>query len=342
MTASLDITIYRDGDAGTSSAGKTGGISGASGMRDASLPPLAATPDAGWGPLVPGVDPDAGQGAKPVIRRLLPPDAEKFTRDDTRRSGLSAAEIARLRAGAGACSVHIAYPSEGTVFPVGLQPPTLMWSVPPEKIQTGALVHVHYASDSVDYSYAVNAERPGELQIPDDAWIEIGARTDQRALSIELSIGFEDEVQLCQMTVRVARGALTGSLFYYQSSLDVAESFGVGGQPPAGAEMGIYRFRLGTGEAQPFITQEGANCVGCHAMNARGTKLISMTADLRLENVSVTDSYYVYDISSGRPERTARLDNTNFGAVTPDGRFVLSVGTPDCTQGESYVVPPNR
>lgn len=338
-TAALDVTIFRDGDGGAATGGRPGGASGTSGVRDAAQPPSAATPDA-RGPLVP--DPDAGKGGKPVIRRLLPPDAEKFTRDDTQRSGLSSGELDRLRSGTAVCSVGIAYPSEGTVFPVGLQPPTLMWTVPVGKQQTGALVRMHYASDAVDYSYAVNAARPGELQIPHDAWIEIGARTDQRALAIELSIGFEDEVQRCQTSLRIARGALTGSLFYYQSSLDVAESFGVGGQPPEGAQMGIYRFRLGTGEAQPFITQEGSNCVGCHAMNARGTKLISMTADLRLEHVSVTDSYYVYDISSGTPERTAKLDNTNFGAVTPDGRFVLSVGTPDCTQGEIYDVPSNR
>ena len=344
LSASLDVVIYRDRDAGAASSGAPPSVTGSPGAGStAAHPPAAASRDAGSGAIQAGTGAgDAGKPAKPVIRRLLPPDAEKFVRDDTSRSGLSGTELARLQSAVGACTVGVAYPSQGTVFPVGLQPPTLMWRIPEGKQQTGALVHMHYESDAVDYSYAVNADHPGELQIPDDAWLEIGARTDQRALTIDLSIGFEDEVQRCPISVRVARGALTGSLFYYQSSLHVAESFGVGGQPPEGAEMGIYRFRLRTGEAEPFITQEGSNCVGCHAMNARGTKLISMTADFHAENVSVTDSYYVYDISSGRPERTGKLDNTNFGAVTPDGRYVLSVGTPDCTQGEIYDVPPNR
>lgn len=341
-SATIDVTIYRDGDAGTSSAGGSGAAAGSSAMQDASLPPVAAEPDASSVPWVTDPASDAGKPGKPTIRRLLPPDAEKFVRDDTAQSGLRPEEIARLRKGSAACSVSIVYPSEGTVFPVGLQPPTLMWTLPEGKPQTGALVHMHYATDAVDYSYAVGAEQPGQLQIPYDAWIEIGARTDQRALTIELKVGFEDEVQRCETSLRIARGALTGSLFYYQSSLHVAESFGVGGQPPAGTEMGIYRLRLGTGHLQPFITQEGSNCVGCHAMNARGTKLISMTAEFRAESVSVEDNYYVYDISSGTPERTAKLDNTNFGAVTPDGRYVLSVGTPDCTEGEVYDVPPNR
>lgn len=339
LSASLDVVIYRDGDGGAAPASQPPGTSGPGGMRDASLPPTAASSGTGGGPIV--GQPEAGKGSKPVIRRLLPPDAEKFVRDDTGRSGLPAEELERLRNGAGFCGVGIAYPSEGTVFPVGLQSPTLMWPVPDGKVQTGALVRLRYASDAVDYSYAVAADRPGELQIPDDAWLEIAARTDQRALAIELSIGFEDEVQRCHTSLRIARGALTGSLFYYQSSLDVAESFGVGGQPE-GAQVGIYRLRLGTGELEPFITQQGSNCVGCHAMNARGTKLISMTAEFHAESVSVSDTYYVYDISSGKPERTGQLDNTNFGAVTPDGRYVLSVGTPDCTQGEIYDVPPNR
>jgi hypothetical protein len=334
LSASLDVVIFRDGDAGTS-PGKPGQEPGA--------PPTAAK-DAGQSPGADGVDASLSAGGTvlpPPIQVPLRPITERFVRDDTLRSGLPRAELERLRSGEAACRVGIAYPTEGTVLPIGLRPPLLMWPVPPEKVQTGALVHLRYATNIVDYSFAVNADKPGELEIPADAWREISARTDQRALSIELSIGFEDEVQLCTTSLRVARGALTGSLFYYQSSKDVAESFGVGGQPK-NAQVGIYRLRLGTGDYEPFVTQQGSNCVGCHAMNARGTKMISMTADFRGEELSVTDNYYVYDISSGQPERTGTLDNTNFGAVTPDGSHVLSVGTPDCTQGEIYDVPPNR
>jgi hypothetical protein len=333
----LDITILRETDAGNRPSTPASHIAaGQTGQTPTSPPPTAAGSDAG-GVLRPATPPPSSN----VPRRPLPANAERFRRDDTGFSGLTRGELEHLRRGAAECSLGIAYPSEGTVFPVGFRSPTLLWPVPVDKHQTGALVHVHYQNDSVDYDYAVAGDHPGELQIPDDAWREITARTDQSALAIELYIGFDDEVQRCKTSVRIARGALTGSLFYYQSNLDVAESFNVPSQPK-GAQVGIYRLRLGTGDYEPFITSSGSNCVGCHAMNARGTKLISMTADFHAENVSVTDSYYVYDISSGKPERTAQLDNTNFGAVTPDGRFVLSVGTPDCTQGEIYDVPPNR
>jgi hypothetical protein len=339
LTASLDVVLFRDVDAGAT--GPTApGQPDVPTTPDAASQPVAATtggPAAGSG----GAAGEPGKPGMPIIRRPLPPDAKPFVRDDSGQSGLSREEVERLRQGDGPCRVGIAYPSEGTVFPVGLSPPTIMWPAPADKLQTGALVHLHYATNAVDYTFAVSGEQPGEMRVPDDAWREISARTDQRPLTVELSIGFEDEVQRCRTSLRIARGAMTGSLFYYQSSRDVAESFGVGGVPE-GAQMGIYRLRLGTGVAEPFITQQGSNCVGCHAMNARGTKLISMTADFHSENISVTDNYYVYDIASGTPERAGKLDNTNFGAVTPDGRYVLSVGTPDCTQDEIYDVPPNR
>ena len=317
-------------DAGPASAADSGKYQ----ASDAASPAAASAAQAGH--------PAAGSGSPALPVAPTPPaKLPKFERDDTAFSGLSEEVLTKLMKGDGPCEAGIAYPSAGTLFPGGLRPPTLMWPVAAGQTQLGAYLHVAYEGDNnvVDYQMATGAQ--GQLSIPRDAWREITARTNEKPLKLELKLAFTAGVQSCSTHIRVARGNITGSLFYYQSSLNLAETADLQNMPD-GAQVGIYRLPLGEGEREPFITQNGSNCVGCHSMNARGTKLVSMTAVFNGDRLSVTDTYNAYDISSGKPERAAKVDNTNYSALTPDGKFLLSVGTPDCTAGETYDVPPNR
>ena len=266
-----------------------------------------------------------------------------FNRDDTSQSGLSSQNIQLLKSGSAPCSVGIAYPSEGTLFPGGLTPPTIMWPLQAGQTQAGAHVHMAYEGDTntVDYQFAVDGSKPGQMSIPRDAWQAITARTNGKNLNVELKIDIAGKVQACTSHWRVAHGNLTGSLFYYQTPTNQADALGMLFSGMEGG-AGIFRLRLGAAEHEPFIVNPaGLNCVGCHSMNARGTRIVAPAGMADFLSLDFAVSYDVYDVSSNKPTKIGVVDNAAFGGMTPDGKYILSAGAPDCTAGELADLPPN-
>ncbi|MEY4514390.1 MAG: hypothetical protein RLZZ450_6512, partial [Pseudomonadota bacterium] len=69
-------------------------------------------------------DSGTGGGAPP---KMLTPTSESFEKDATDRASLPKASLDVLRAGGKSCTAKVLYPYDGTIFPAGLTPPTIMW-----------------------------------------------------------------------------------------------------------------------------------------------------------------------------------------------------------------------
>jgi hypothetical protein len=290
----------------------------------------------------------AGSGAEPAgapVTTVVPVlgALPSFTRDDRPQSGLSADTLEALERGQDPCSVGIAYPTEGSLFPGGLLPPTIMWPVTAEP-SAGASLHVYYEGDdnAVDYRTAVDGFAAGQLVIPPDAWREITTRTNSKNLRLELKISIGGSVQACRTHWRIARGNMTGSLFYYQSATNQGDAFS-SAITPGEEQIGIFRLRFGAADFEPFLVPDGGfKCVGCHSMNARGTKLVALRTEVDPLTVMVTKQHEVYDVAPASLSLAGTVDNAALGALTPDGDYMLTLGAPDCSAGELTDLPPNR
>lgn len=310
----------------TGSAAGVGGNAGSAGGGAGGLLGGAANGSAG---TLGGVGGTAGVTQPPVVDSGAPP----FVQDDTAASGLAPGVIDMLKAGGGACTVNAIYPYEGTIFPGGLQPPIVMWSGGAD----AAYVRMQYeGSDILDYQFAAGATNPGQLQIPREAWNEITRRTNRANLNVTLTVQTGGALSTCTLHWRVAAGNMVGALYYntYQ-----APSPGI---PGIGA---IMRLTLG-GVAEIYKQGAGAPpvgpCYSCHSVSFNGTVLVSS-----LHNYTPFFQSFVvekFDVTSAvEPTASGTLHNANFGALTPDGSRILSMGNPQCTAGsDTFPRRPNN
>lgn len=291
--------------------------------------------------VLPGVEPNFGPGpigggggeipTSPGLPTLT--DIEPFLRDDTALSGLAPEVIDRLRAGVAPCTVRIAYPNEGTMFPGGLLPPTIMWDLTGAP-QGAAYVHVAYegADNKVDYEFAVDGALPGELVLPADAWASITERSNTLRLLVELRIEVAGAVQACSTSWRVARGNMTGAIYYGTYTA------------PGAIDGGIMRLTLGLPQAELYARTDAAlavpgqgPCVGCHSMSFHGNRM-ALSEHVVPGFGFVSEKIYAYDVTQAPlPTKGPRVDNGAFGALTPDGTYMLTMGNPDCTYGSDTV-----
>jgi hypothetical protein len=259
-------------------------------------------------------------GAAPVVD----PEADPFVRDDTALAGLDPAVIDRLRAGGGACPAPILYPAEGTVFPGGLLPPPIMWTGATE----AAYARVSYEGTlAVDYQYAAAASDPGELRFPQDAWNEITRRVQNAPLVVTVSVLASGAVTTCETRWRIAPGNMTGSVYFNTYSAPGAMN------PDMGAVM---RLKLGQPHSDIYLQYPGpaawgkGPCISCHSVSFNGSTIVASTHEYTFKTFDVF-SYPVSDVP--QPPQQAKQPNAVYGALTPDGTRMLSMGNPDCTAG---------
>jgi len=278
-------------------------------------------PTGGANPGGPG-DSGAGPGSG------FMPTAEPYHEDHTAQAGLDEATLKELKAGGASCTTPIIYPYEGTVFPGGLMPPPLMWKA----ASKAAYVKVVYdGSDLVQYEFAVAASSPGELRVPIEDWREIARRTQGSPLKVKLSVKTDSGVSTCETSWGIAAGNMVGSVYY--NTYNLPDLDGVGA---------VLRLQLGLAsqepaKAQPYLTTAGVAptgpCVSCHSVSAGGSTIAAST---HLYGVFGTASYEVsaYSTNGGSTAtQLAKVPNGAYGALTPDGSRMLSMGNPDCTGG---------
>ncbi len=284
--------------------------------RDPSRTPDAGNDASGSNPDVPN---DSGVPAPPGFE----PTGTPFHVDATGQAGLDKATLDELRAGGASCTTPIIYPYEATVFPGGLIPPPLMWQADSK----AAYVQVSYDTlDLVQYQFAGGPTSPGELRVPAKDWYEITRRTQGTPLRVKLSVKTASGVSTCETSFRIAAGNMVGSVYY--NTYNLPELDGVGA---------VLRLQLGQPKAESYLTTAGVSptgpCVSCHSVSANGSTIAAST---HLYGPLGTASYEVsaYSTNAGsQPTKIKALENGAYGALTPDGGRMLTMGNPDCTGG---------
>ena len=270
-----------------------------------------------------------------MVVPAVDPMAAPFVRDDTGAAGLDPATLNALKTATAPCGVTVTYPYADTVFPGGLTPPVIMW--------TGAAdaAYLHFAydsSDRVDYSFAAKVGNPAELKIPREVWDEITRRTNRLRLFVTLNVSAGGAATSCKMQWKIAAGNMVGALYYntYQAPPPAAPGQGAVMRQTLGAEAEIYKRFDGAANLIPGT----GPCYSCHSVSFNGGTLVASFHDYQNQVFRVEK----FDITQGtQPMASATLDNANFGALTPDGKKILSMGNPQCTAGsDTFPRKPNN
>jgi len=256
-----------------------------------------------------------------MIDGMAPP----YIEDMTGKAGLPAGEIDELKAGGKACSAKILYPYDGTIFPAGLTAPTVMW----EGATSASYIKLSYMSlDTLDYQAAFGPSDPGELRIAQEDWNEIVRRTRGTDLLVTVSAKVGGTVSTCQLKWKVAQGAMTGALFY--NTYNHPDKLGNGA---------VMRLTLGQPQSEIYLSYQGlpslaGPCVSCHSVSANGQKLAASLHNYTPLMWSYQASSYQI-VPEVEPAPLSNLAESTFGAFTPEGDFMLSMGNPDCTNNSN-------
>lgn len=262
---------------------------------------------------------------------------------------LTADDMALLRAG-GPVSADFGwlYPYEGTVFPEGLSAPLMQFSGP---VADALYVRVSFSNFDYEGFYAPVGPSAEELAAgasPDPAKWPLRAMLTAQAWDsiVKSTNGREDiTVSVTKLTagqssgpivrhLRIANGALQGMLYYntYNS--------GNGGR--------IMRVPLG-GVAEPVMGQEGSDpatrCTVCHSVSANG-KVFVAARGWSEEPVgknsgnpfeSASFNFSAEGVASVRKLDTSDGRTFAFGALTPDGQWMMMNGVPDVPLDDARV-----
>jgi hypothetical protein len=237
------------------------------------------------------------------------------------------------------------YPYDGTVWPLGLTSPLVMWSAP----QTGDVYRLHYAEKNYSFDgYYALSSLPAQLRLDQTVWDRLTASNDAAngpdPLTFVVS-RWDQPTGVAYTTATetwtIAPESLRGAIYYWTASEANAQAARVGH---------ISRFQPGTG-ATPQQLNNGV-CMGCHAVNAQGTILVADIDD-NLEgnrpagggvpsvapygNWSGTRPWASFDVT----QQTSPLvyQSNQFGAdvaLTPDGRYLV-FGGPTSVMGSKFL-----
>jgi hypothetical protein len=237
------------------------------------------------------------------------------------------------------------YPYDGTVWPLGLTSPLVMWSAP----QTGDVYWLHYAEKNYSFDgYYALSSLPAQLRLDQTVWDRLTASNDAAngpdPLTFVVS-RWDQPTGVAYTTATetwtVAPESLRGAIYYWTASEPNAQAARVGH---------ISRFQPGTG-ATPQQLNNGV-CMGCHAVNAQGTILVADIDD-NLEgnrpvgggvpsvapygNWSGTRPWASFDVT--QQSSPLVYQSNEFGAdvaLTPDGRYLV-FGGPTSVPGSKFL-----
>jgi hypothetical protein len=237
------------------------------------------------------------------------------------------------------------YPYDGTVWPLGLTSPLVMWTAP----QTGDVYWLHYAEKNYSFDgYYLLSALPAQIRVDQTVWDRLTASNDAAngpdPLTFVVS-RWDQPTGIAYTTATetwtIAPESLRGAIYYWTASEPNAQAARVGH---------ISRFQPGTG-AMPQQLNNGI-CMGCHAVNAQGTILVADIDD-NLEgnrpaaggvpsvapygNWSGTRPWASFDVT----QATSPLvyQSNEFGAdvaLTPDGRYLV-FGGPTSVMGSKFL-----
>jgi hypothetical protein len=291
--------------------------------------------NANGGPLGTVGNGTGGVGTMVAPPPPVDPSAPTFKRDDTAMSGLDASTLTALKTATAKCAVTVTYPYENTVFPGGLMPPVIMF----DGAADAAYLHFSYfMSDKVDYEFAAKVTAPNSIQISRDVWNEITRRTNNYALQVTLNVSSGGQASTCPMSWKIAPGNMIGAIYYntYQAPSPGVPGEGAVMRQSLGANAEIYKQYT---DALNAIPNTGP-CYSCHSVSFNGTTMVASYHDYSGQVFRVEKFDIGQDV---QPTASGKLDNANFGALTPDGKKILAMGNPECTAGsDTFPRKPNN
>jgi len=242
-------------------------------------------------------------------------------------------------------AASILYPYDATVFPLGLTSPRTMWNAP----QTGDVYLMHYEEQNFIYNYyfILNA-LPGANAIDQNTWDHLTASnnaktaTDPLAFTLSRYDSTSKKAYLtASETWTIAPESLAGAIYYWSVSRTSSTAVGF-----------ISRLQPGSGATPQQLY--GGECVGCHAVNAKGTVLVGDVDDsARISadaGAAPTDPPYTNGFSTTRAWASFDItktpaplvkQTTEYGAdlaLTPDGKYVVFGGASNpTTAGSKYM-----
>ncbi len=255
-------------------------------------------------------------------------------------NGVSATVAAALDAAATADAslTSLLYPYDKTVFALGLTSPKIMWNAP----NVGDTYRFHLEQANYTYDTYATVGQPGQFRIDQSVWDIVTASNKGAGNGLTLKVSRYDAASKlayvsASETFTIAPESLRGAIYYWTASETPL---------PDGSEGErrghISRFRPGTG-AVPVALNNG-KCMGCHAVNAKGTVLVADVDDINYRgfpntspsvapysNWSKTRAWASFDVSNADSDAggTPKLETNKFGgqiALNPDGTYVVFGG----------------
>jgi hypothetical protein len=239
------------------------------------------------------------------------------------------------------------YPYDGTVWPLGLTSPLVMWNAPNPTGDTYRLQlsQANYTYDTYATSYSAQGV-PGQLRVDQSTWDRMttsnpGGAPTPLTMTLSRYDGTNAYVS-ATISFTIAPASLRGAIYYWTASQD-----------DAGVRSGhISQFRPGTGAAPVPLNQ--GRCMGCHAVSADGTTLVADVDDQDegepdasnrvpsippFGNWSNTRAWASFDLT--QPNAPEEVQTTMFGAdiaLSPNGQYVVFGGpTSPPTAGSIYM-----
>jgi hypothetical protein len=315
------------GTGSTSGGGNTGSFGGGEGAT-----PIISIPD---GPPKP--PPGATGGAAGSVGTggaagtpVIPPMMDQPISVNECPGSLDPAAAQALQSAAGSSGGRLLYPYEGTVFPIGLLPPTLQWS----QSGTADAVYVHMKSSLYEYKGCFGSNAKFQLPIPQTAWTPAQQQSKGATdpLNIEITVQSGGTViGPIKVSLVFALGKLKGDLFYNTYT-----------SPQANLNGAVLKLRLGAAAPQVLLTDTGITPIGpcwsCHSLSANGGFLVAQHHQYPGGPYSSASFDLIANPGLNPPplvSQPSAMGEMGLGAVYPDGSKVLTMGSP----GDSTMNP---
>ncbi len=212
------------------------------------------------------------------------------------------------------------YPYDFTVFPRGLVGPTLQWDGAPNA--EGVLIRI--TSQNLRLQYCANGTG-ARHDVVQAAWDLAGTQSRGKLdpATIEVVIaGGGQAVKLPPRQLTFALASLNSAIYYNTYGSAIAQGMGIVGGV-------VMRVRPRATNAEVFLTASNtaANCIGCHAVSADGSRIV---AEEHLQPGLAEGTSSAFALSSTTMPRPAPqqvqtpLRRAGFSAVYPDGSIYLT------------------
>jgi hypothetical protein len=234
--------------------------------------------------------------------------------------GVDSATQGALKAG-GSADPKFAwlYPYDTTVFPRGLLPPLLQFAGAP-----ASAFYVKVTSKALQYDGFYAGSNPSRITWTPALWRTItlsAMANDPVKVEVTKASGAAITGPVAESWT-IAQGSLKGIVYYNTYDSPLAQ--GDGGTGPGNNDQGaIMRIRPSASSPEVFIGGAArGSCTVCHTISADGTTM-SASAGHQYDAIYKIDA----DASAPSPPVSKKGDNAySFGALTPDGKYLLSCG----------------